>query len=112
MAGTRQRLPFFPASFYVVSRATLGTAALVAAQPLFNVDRRLIGAFIGVGRHSLGFEQGAGIQVQHTFGVKSEPILADGGMPGIAATEIFRQRLLDAIDDSLPQSHADIDVLA
>jgi hypothetical protein len=33
-------------------------------------------------------------------------------MPGIAAPEIFRHRLLDTVDDSLPQGRADVDVLA
>ena len=67
-------------------------AAFVAAQPLFDVERGLIGAVIGVGRHSLGFEHRAGIEMQHAFGAKAETVLADGGMAGIAAVEIFRRR--------------------
>ena len=62
MAGTRHRLPFFIA-FRGLSAAALGlvvlAATLIAPQALFDVDRGLIGAFVGVGRHSLGFEQGA-----------------------------------------------------
>ncbi len=70
-------------------------AALVAAQPLFDVDRGLIRAFISVGRHSFGFQQRAGIEMNHAFGVKSEAIFADCGMSGIAAAEIFRRRFVD-----------------
>jgi hypothetical protein len=87
-------------------------AALVAAQPFFDVDRGLIGAFISVGRHSFGFQQRAGIEMNHALGMKSEAILADGGMPGIAAPEIFRRRFVNPVGDSLPQSRADIDVPA
>jgi hypothetical protein len=50
--------------------------------------------------------------MQYAFGVKSETVFADGGMPGIAAPEIFRHRLFDAVDNPLPQRRADIDVLA
>ena len=67
------------------------------------MDRGLIGALIGIGRHSLGFQKRTGIEMQHAFGAKSETILADGGMPGIAAPEIFRHRLFDAIDNPLAQ---------
>jgi len=46
--------------FWMPSTAALGlmvfAAAFVAPQTLFDMDRGLIGAFIGVGRHSLGFE--------------------------------------------------------
>ena len=85
-------------------------AALVAAQPLFDANRGLLGAVISVGRHSLGFEQSAGIQMQHAFCAKAKTVLANGGMPGIAAAEIFLRRLLDTIGDPLLQSHADTDV--
>jgi hypothetical protein len=102
--------------FWISSAAAMGlmvlAAALITPQPLFDVDCGLIGAFIGVGRHSLGFEQRSGIQVQHAFCVKSEAILADGGMPRIAAPEIFRHRFFDTVDNSLPQGRADVDVFA
>ena len=43
--------------FLIFSAAAMVlAAALIAPQPLFDVDHGLIGAFIGVGRHSLGFE--------------------------------------------------------
>jgi hypothetical protein len=104
--------PFFLHFLIFSAAAMVLAAALIAPQPLFDVDHGLIGAFIGVGRHSLGFEQRAGIQVQNAFCVKSKAILADGRMPGIAAPEIFRHRLLDTVNDSLPQGRADVDVLA
>src|SRR5450759_1722601 len=86
--------------------------APIRPQTFFDVACGLIGAFMWGGRPSLGFEQRAGIQVQHAFCVKSEAILADGGMPRIAAPEIFRHRFFDAVDNSLPQDRADVDVLA
>jgi poly(A) polymerase len=58
------------------------------------------------------FEQRAGIEMQHAFGTEPESILADGGVAGIAAAEIFRGGFFDAAADALTQCRADADVSA
>src|SRR3569832_2874262 len=87
----------FPALSDAAARLAALAAALVAPQPVFDPQRRLIGAFILGGRLPLGLDRGAGIQVQHAFGAEAEAILADGGETRIPASEIFRRRLFAAI---------------
>src|SRR5215510_9311915 len=53
-------------------------APFVAPKPLFDADRSLFRAVIGVGGHSLGFEQRARIKMQHAFSAETKPVLADG----------------------------------
>src|ERR1035437_7406134 len=108
-----QPLAFFPvfSHFSAAAPALLVlAAALVAAQPFFDVDRSLLGAVIGVGRHALGFKQGAGLPRQHAFGTKAEAFPANGGVAGIAAAKIFRRRLLDTVGNPLLEGHTDTDV--
>ena len=50
---------------------------MIAAQPLLQVVRGLIGADIGVRRHRIGAQDDPGIEMHHAFGVKAESLLAD-----------------------------------
>jgi hypothetical protein len=40
--------------------------------------------------------------MNHAFRAKSKTVFSHGGMPGIAAPEIFRRRFVDPVGDSLP----------
>jgi hypothetical protein len=82
----------------------------VTTQPLFDADRSLIGTFVSVGRHSLGFKQSARIEMDYAFRAKSEAFLAHRSMPGIAASEILRGRLINPVGYALTQHETDIDV--
>src|SRR5215470_18509150 len=73
------------------------TAPFVAPQPLFDADRSLFRAVIGIRGHSFRFEQRARIKMQHAFSAKAEAILSDGRVARISATEVFGGRLLDTI---------------
>ena len=85
---------------------------LVAAQPLLDAHRGLIGAGIGVGGDRFGLQHDAGIEMDHAFGAEAESLLADGHVAGIAAVEIFCGGLGDALVDAPAQRLADVDVLA
>src|SRR3569833_549916 len=102
----------FPALSDAAARLAVLAAALVSPQPLFDAQRRLIGAFIRVGRLPLGLDRGAGIQVQHAFGAETEAVLAHGGEARMPASEIFRRRLFDAIADPFLQRQPDADVFS
>src|SRR5690242_19247867 len=85
---------------------------MVAAQPLFQVARRLIGAEIGISRHRIGAQHNPGIKMHHTFGVEAERLLADRGMAGKSAVEILFERFEDAGADAFAQSLAELDLFA
>ena len=63
--------------------------AFITPQPLFDADRGLIGAFIGVGGHSFGFQQRSGVQMQNALGAEPETVALNHGMTRIAAAKIF-----------------------
>src|SRR6185437_4664478 len=88
------------------------TPAFITPQPLFDADRGLIGAFIGVGGHSFGFQQRSGVQMQNAFGAEPKTVTPNYGMARIAAAKIFRGRFPYPLGDALPQGRADPDVLA
>ena len=71
-------------------------AAVIAAQLLFDMQHRLIGALISIPRVSLRAQYNAGVEVERTFGMKPGTFAFDCGMAGIAAVEIFVQRPGDA----------------
>src|SRR5216683_4509217 len=91
---------------------TILAAPLVAAQPLLDADRRLIGAGIGIGRKRIHLEYNPGIEMDDAFRAKAEPILADGGVAGKAAVEILGGSFRYPGGDARPQRLADVDVLA
>ena len=68
---------------------------MVAAQPLLDAQRRLVGAGIGVGRLRLGLQRDPGIEMDRAFGAKAEALLADRHVAGIAAVEILAHRFGD-----------------
>src|ERR1700750_2462490 len=75
--------------------------AMIAAQLLFQMLRRLIGAEIGIGRHRIGFSHAARVEVHHAFGMKPEAVLADRGVTGKStAVEILCDTILDAGADA------------
>src|SRR5205807_9787459 len=86
--------------------------ALVAAELLLHPDRRLVGARVGVGRHRLRLERYPGIEMNGALGAEAEAVLLDRHVPGIAAIEIFLERLFEPRIDPLAQGLADVDVLA
>src|SRR5262249_39749226 len=59
-----------------------------------------------------GFEHDARVEMHHAFGAETEPLPADGDVPGKPAVEIFGHGLGDARVDTLTQRSADVDVLA
>src|SRR5690242_10311770 len=85
---------------------------MVAAQPLFQVARRLIGAEIGISRHRIGAQHNPGIKMHHTFGVEAERLLADRGMAGKSAVEILFERFEDSGADAFAQSLTELDLFA
>src|SRR5271165_2944052 len=87
-------------------------AALVTAQPLFDAQRRLIGAGIGVGGERIDLEHSAGIEMDNAFGTKAEAILADGDVARIPAVEILGRRFRNSRADALAQCLTEVDVLA
>src|SRR6516165_8091759 len=87
-------------------------AALVAAQPLLDAQRRLIGAGIGGGGERLHLEHHAGIEMDHQFGTEAEPVLADGDVARIPAVEILGRSFRDSRADALAQCLTEVDVLA
>src|SRR6185437_3673937 len=113
MADAGHLLPFlsqFESSSTAAQRLVILAPAFVSAQSLFDAGRGLVGAFIGVSRHSLGFEQSAGIEMKYAFSTKSEAFFTDRGMSGIGAAKIFRRRFVDPVCYSLPQRHTNADV--
>src|SRR5262249_53932943 len=102
-------------AFFLVFSATTArlmvfAAALVASQPLFDADRGLFGAVIGIGGHAFGFEQCTRIEMQNAFGPEAKSIFSNGRMAGIASPEIFRSGFLDPIGDLSLQRGTDADV--
>ena len=72
--------------------------ALVAAQPLLQPHRRLVGAGIGVGGQRIGFQHDAGIEMDHALRAEAEPFLADGDVAGKPAVEILGRGVRDPLD--------------
>ena len=91
---------------------TILQAALVAAQPLLDLQQRLVRACIGVGRHGIGFQRHARIQMQHAVGAEAYLVLADRHMAGEIAVEILAKDVIGAIADALAQRLADTDAFA
>src|SRR5215510_4638941 len=71
------------------------TPAFVTPQTLFNPNRGLFRAVIGIRGHPFSLKQRTRVQVQHAFGPETEAVLPDGRVAGIAAAEIFRSGFLD-----------------
>src|SRR5215831_16412284 len=90
------------------TRLMVLAAAFVAPQPFFDADRRLMGAFIGIGGHAFGLEKCPGIKMQYAFRTEPEAVLADRGVAGIPATDIFRGRLFHPLGDFSLKCRADI----
>src|SRR5262249_35743512 len=67
---------------------------------------------MGIRRERVGFEHDARVEMNHALGAETEPLPADGDVPGKSAVEIFGHRLCDARIDALTQRFADVDVLA
>src|SRR5947209_5392390 len=86
--------------------------ALVAAQPLLDLQQRLVGAGIGVGRIGFGLQRDAGIQMQRAVGAEAEAVLAERDVAGIIAVEIFAQDFFGAFADAPAQRFADTDAFA
>src|SRR5580698_3644 len=57
--------------------------AMIAAQPLLDPQRRLVGAGIGVWRHAFGVERDLGIEMDDAFGAEAETVPRQGQVPGI-----------------------------
>src|SRR4029079_14558808 len=85
-------------------------AAFVASQPLFDTDRRLFGAVIGIRGHSFGFQQCARIEMYDALGPEPESVPAHRCMPRIAAAKIFRGCFFDTISDFSLSRRADNDI--
>src|SRR3954451_7391446 len=86
--------------------------ALVAAQPLLDLQQSLVGAGISVGGIGFGFQRDPGIEVQRAVGTEAETVLAERDMAGIVAVEIFAQDFFGAFADAPAQRFADIDAFA
>src|SRR6266852_6407297 len=91
---------------------TILEAALVTAQPLFDAQRRLIGAGIGIGRKCIDLEHNAGIEMDDAFRAKAESILADGDVARKPAVEILGRGFRNSRTNARTQCFAEVDVLA
>src|SRR5262245_54205546 len=104
----------FPGIFSAGSAPTSGlmvlTAPFVAPQPFFDADRSRFAPVISIRGQSFGFQQLAGIRVQHAFSAQTEAIVSDGRVARISATEVFGGRLLDTIRDFSLEGRANTDV--
>src|SRR5262249_9352902 len=94
------------------SALTILAPTLVTPQPRFDAHGCLIGACMGIRRERVGFEHDARVEMNHALGAETEPLPADGDVPGKSAVEIFGHGLRDAHIDALAQRFADVDVLA
>src|SRR3954468_742574 len=86
--------------------------ALLAAQPLFNRQQRLVGAGVGVRRIGFGLQRDPGIQMQRAVGAEAEAVLAERDVAGIIAVEIFAQDFFGAFADASAQRFAYTDAFA
>src|SRR5512139_523150 len=86
--------------------------ALVAAQPLFDHQERLVGAGIGVLGVRIGLQRNSRIEMQRAIGAEAEPILAERDVAGIIAVEIFAQDFLGALADTTAQGVTDADAFS
>src|SRR5262245_16815538 len=93
-------------------RLAILAPALVAAQPFFDAHGRLIGADIGIRRERVSLEHNAGVEMDHAFRSKAEPVPAYGDMSGKTAVEVFGHRFGYTRIDALAQRLADSDVFA
>src|SRR5207245_5587366 len=71
------------------SALTILAPTLVTPQPRFNAHGCLIGACMGICRERVGFEHDARVEMNHALGAETEPLPADGDVPGKSAVEIF-----------------------
>ena len=53
------------------SRPVILEAAMIAAQPFFHSQSRLVGAGIGIGRAGFGIQRDLGVEVNGAFGAKA-----------------------------------------
>src|SRR6516164_1663955 len=86
-------------------------ASVVAAEPLFDAQRRLIGAGIGVWRHAFGMQRDFGVEMDRTLGAEAEPVFGQRDVARIAAVEIFTHGLRYSRIDAFPQSLAQVEIL-
>ncbi len=84
--------------------------AVIAAQPLFDPRRRLVGAGIGIGRHAFGVQRDLRIEMNGAFGAEPETVARQRDMPGIASVKIFAHGFGDPVADALAQSIADVEI--
>jgi hypothetical protein len=84
MGEHRLRLPVSAVSFRAFSatapRLMVLATAFIAAQALFDTNRSLFCAVIGVRGHTFGFKQCAGVKMQDAFGSEAEAISANRRM--------------------------------
>ena len=83
---------------------------MIAAQPFFDPQRRLVGAGIGVGRHAFGVQRDLRIEMNGAFGAKAEAVPRQRDVPGIAAVEILAYGFGDPVTDAVAQRIADIEI--
>src|SRR6185437_5977460 len=87
-------------------------ALMVAPQPLFDAERRLIGTRIGVGGHAFRMQRDFRIQMNGAFGAKAKTFALQRGMSRIAAVEILAHRFGDPRLDTPAQCLADLNVFS
>src|SRR5947199_5945780 len=86
--------------------------ALVATQPLLDLQQRLVGAGIGVGGIGFRLQRDPGVQMQRAVGTKAKTVLAERDVAGIIAVEILAQDFFGAFADAPAQRFADTDAFA
>ena len=86
--------------------------AVIAAQPLLDPQRRLIGAGVRVSRQAFGVQGDFRVEMDGAFGAEPESLPLERGMSGIAAIEIFAHGFGDALAHALAQRVTHVEVLS
>src|SRR5271155_2074997 len=83
---------------------------MIAAQPLFDERRRLVGAGIGVGRHAVGVQRDFRIEMDRAFGAEAKAVARERKVTRIASVKIFTYRLGNPVADTVAQRVANIEI--
>src|SRR5688572_22304667 len=84
----------------------------VAPHALLEPLASEVGALIGVGRHTMGFEAHALPQMDRAVGAKLPVFLLDAHMPGRRPPDILLHRVQNALLDISAQGLADVQILS
>ncbi|MNY53886.1 hypothetical protein D3C86_1896860 [compost metagenome] len=95
-----------------IALAVLLELAVIAAQPLFDVERHHLEGAGRVSRLGAGLQHGARIEMNHAVGAITDAVRCQGEMAVIAAVEIFPDNGCEMLLRLAPEGIADIHVLS